>query len=144
LEDILDATQITLVQRSWSKLLPISETAAALFYNRLFETDPSTIELFKGDMKEQGVRFMQMITAAVNGLNDLDALVPAVQDLGRRHGSYGVTEAHYGSVASALLWTLEQGLGEDFTPDVKIAWTETCMLLAGVMQDAANKLEKAA
>jgi hemoglobin-like flavoprotein len=144
LEDILDATQITLVQRSWSKVLPISETAADLFYNWLFETDPSTKELFKGDMKEQGVRFMQMITAAVNGLNDLDALVLAVQDLGRRHGGYGVTEAHYGSMASALLWTLEQGLGEDFTPDVKTAWTETYMLLAGVMQDAARKLEKAA
>ncbi|MCH9016429.1 MAG: hemin receptor, partial [Chloroflexi bacterium] len=73
-----------------------------------------------------------------------DGLVPVVQDLGRRHGGYGVQEAHYGSVGSALLWTLEQGLGDDFTDDVKIAWTETYMLLAGVMKDASAKEAKAA
>ena len=138
----MDATQITLVQSTWSKVLPVSETAADLFYNRLFEIGPSTEALLKGDMKEQGRQLMQMITAAVNGLNDL--VVPAVQDLGRRHGGYGVRDEHYGSVASALLWTLEQGLGEDFTPEVKTAWTATYMLLARVMQDAAKKLEKAA
>ena len=140
----MDATQITLSQSTWSKVLPGSKTAADLFYNRLFEIDPSTEALFKGDMKEQGRKLMQMITAAVNGLNDLDGLVPAVQDLGRRHGGYGVRDEHYSSVASALLWTLEQGLGEDFTLEVKTAWTATYMLLARVMQDAAKKLEKAA
>jgi len=143
LEKFLDASQINLVQRSWSKVLPISETAADLFYNRLFEIDPSTQVLFKGDMKEQGRKLMQMITAAVNGLNDLDALVPAVQELGSRHGGYGVQEEHYGSVANALLWTLEQGLGDDFTPEVKSAWTETYMLLASVMKEASAKLDKA-
>ena len=140
----MDAKQITLVQGTWSKILPISETAAELFYNRLFEIDPSTKVLFKGDMKVQGRKLMEMITTAVNGLNDLDALVLAVQDLGSRHGGYGVTGAHYGSVVSALLWTLEQGLGEAFTEDVKVAWTETYMLLASVMQDAAAKAAKAA
>lgn len=140
----MDANQIILVQSTWSKVLPISEAAAGLFYNRLFEIDPSTKVLFKGDMEAQGRQLMEMITAAVNGLNDLDSLVPVVQGLGGRHGGYGVTEAHYGSVASALLWTLEQGLGEAFTPEVKTAWTETYMLLAGVMQDAAAKQAKAA
>lgn len=140
----MDAQQINLVQKSWSKILPISDKAAELFYNRLFEIDPSTKVLFKGDMGVQGRKLMQMITAAVNGLNDLDGLVPVVQDLGRRHGGYGVQEAHYGSVGSALLWTLEQGLGDDFTDDVKIAWTETYMLLAGVMKDASAKEAKAA
>jgi len=114
--------------------------AANLFYGRLFEIDPSTKVLFKGDMKEQGKKLMSMITAAVNGLNDLDRLVPVVQDLGRRHCGYGVQDKHYGSVASALLWTLEQGLGDAFTPEVKIAWTETYMLLAGVMKDASAKV----
>ncbi len=135
----MEANQIALVQGSWSKVLPISETAAELFYNRLFETDPSTKVLFTGDMKEQGRKLMDMVTAAVNGLNDLEGLVPVVQDLGRRHGGYGLTDAHYGSVASALLWTLEQGLGEAFTPEVKSAWTETYMLLAGVMKEASAK-----
>ncbi len=82
----MDATQITLVQRSWSKVLPISETAADLFYNRLFEIDPSTKEFFTRDITEQGRKLMRMITATVNGLNDLDELVPTVQDLGRRLG----------------------------------------------------------
>ncbi len=139
----MDANQISLVQNSWSNVLPISEKAAELFYGRLFEIDPSTKVLFKGDMKEQGRKLMNMITAAVNGLNDLDGLVPVVQDLGRRHGGYGVQEKHYGSVASALLWTLEQGLGAAFTPEVKNAWTETYMLLAGVMQDASAKAKAA-
>ena len=136
----MDANQISLVQSSWSKVLPISEKAAELFYGRLFEIDPSTKVLFKGDMKEQGRKLMNMITAAVNGLNDLDGLVPVVQDLGRRHSGYGVQEKHYGSVGSALLWTLEQGLGDAFTPEVKTAWTETYMLLAGVMKEASAKV----
>ena len=136
----MDANQIILVQSSWIKVLPISEKAAELFYGRLFEIDPSTKVLFKGDMREQGRKLVEMISAAVNGLNDLDGLVPVVQDLGRRHGGYGVQERHYGSVGSALLWTLEQGLGEAFTPEVKIAWTETYTLLAGVMKDASAKV----
>ena len=140
----MDAQQINLVQKSWSKILPISDKAAELFYNRLFEIDPSTKVLFRGDMEVQGRKLMQMITAAVNGLNDLDGLVPVVQDLGRRHGGYGVQEKHYGSFGSALLWTLEQGLGDDFTPEVKIAWTETYMLLASVMKGASVKEANAA
>ena len=136
----MDANNIKLVQNSWSKVLPNSEMAANLFYGRLFEIDPSTKVLFKGDMKEQGKKLMNMITAAVNGLNDLDGLVPVVQDLGRRHGGYGVQDKHYGSVASALLWTLEQVLGDAFTTEVKMAWTETYMLLAGVMKDASAKV----
>ena len=121
-------------------MLPNSEMAANLFYGRLFEIDPSTKVLFKGDMKEQGKKLMNMITAAVNGLNDLDGLVPVVQDLGRRHGGYGVQDKHYGSVASALLWTLEQVLGDAFTTEVKMAWTEAYMLLAAVMKDASAKV----
>ena len=136
----MDANQIILVQSSWSKVLPISEKAAELFYGRLFEIDPSTKVLFKGDMREQGRKLMEMITAAVNGLSDLDGLIPVVQDLGRCHGGYGVQERHYGSVASALLWTLEQGLGDAFTSEVKNAWTETDTLLAGVTKDASAKV----
>ena len=88
-------------------------------------------------MKEQGRRLMEMINTAVEGLNNLEAIVPAVQDLGRRHGGYGVEDRHYESVASALLWTLRQGLGAAFTPEVKDAWVETYGILAGVMQAAA-------
>ena len=93
--------------------------------------------MFKGNMTEQGKLLMDMINTAVEGLDDLDSIVPAVQDLGRRHGGYAVKPANYRTFASALLWTLRQGLGSDFTTDVKNAWVETYNLLAGVMQEAA-------
>ena len=129
--------QITLVTTSWEKVKPISEQAAELFYGKLFELDPSLKSLFSGDMKEQGRKLMAMINTAVNGLKNLEAIVPAVQDLGRRHVGYGVKDEHYDTVAAALLWTLEQGLGDAFTSDVKQAWTDTYVLLATTMKDAA-------
>jgi hemoglobin-like flavoprotein len=130
--------QIYLVQRSWRQVLPISDTAAELFYGKLFALDPTVQPLFKGDMKAQGRKLMAMIGTAVNGLTTLDAIVPAVQDLGRRHVKYGVKDSHYDTVGSALLWTLEQGLGDAFTPDVKAAWTSVYGVLAATMKDAAK------
>lgn len=130
--------QIELVSGSWAKVLPISEQAAELFYGKLFELDPELKPLFKGDMVEQGKKLMQMINTAVNGITDLESIIPAVEDLGKRHVGYGVTEDHYTTVAEALLWTLGQGLGDDFTEDVKDAWTETYTLLAGVMIEASK------
>lgn len=129
--------QIRLVQTSFQKVIPISETAADLFYHRLFELDPSLRGLFKGDMQEQGRKLMHMIHAAVLGLDKPETIIPTVRNLGKRHASYGVQSKHYATVGSALLWTLEQGLGKDFTPEAKTAWTDTYMLLAGVMQEAA-------
>ena len=129
--------QIALVQESFAKVEPIADTAAHLFYQRLFETDPSAAPLFRGDMVQQGRRLMQMIGVAVKGLNRLDEIVPAVQAMGRRHRGYGVKASHYQSVGAALLWTLGQGLGDAFTPEVKAAWTETYGLRASVMQEAA-------
>lgn len=130
--------QITLVQDSWAKVVPISETAAELFYGKLFELDPEVKPLFKTDIKEQGKKLMQMITVAVNGLTKLEEIVPAVQAMGKRHAAYGVKEEHYDTVATALLWTLEQGLKEAFTPETKEAWTETYTLLAATMKEAAK------
>lgn len=129
--------QVRLVQSSMQKVLPISETAAELFYRRLFELDPALQSLFHGDMKEQGRKLIQMINAAVDGLDQPDTIIPAVQALARRHAAYGVQAPHYATVGAALLWTLEQGLGDSFTPEVRAAWTETYTLLAGVMQQAS-------
>ena len=126
-----------LVQESWTLMEPIADTAAALFYGRLFELDPSLRPMFRGDLKEQGKKLMQMLTVVVRGLDRLDQLVPAVEALGRRHAGYGVQDAHYHTVASALVWTLGKGLGDAFTPAVKAAWIEAYTLLATVMQRAA-------
>ncbi len=130
-----------LVQSSFTKVAPIADKAAEIFYTKLFEMDPSLKPLFKGDMKEQGAKLMAMIGTAVNGLDNLDAIVPAVQNLGRGHVKYGVKDAHYDTVGGALLYTLETGLGDDFTTDVKDAWTEVYTVLATTMKDAANEKE---
>jgi len=126
-----------LVQASFEKVAPIADVAAELFYKKLFELDPSLRPMFRGDMKEQGKKLMHMLGLAVHGLNNLNKLVPAVEQLGRSHAGYGVTDAHYDTVATALLWTLEQGLGDDFTPEVKQAWIEVYTLLATTMKNAA-------
>lgn len=134
----MTSDQIALVQSSFHKVLPIREQAAALFYGRLFDLDPALKPLFKGDMKEQGLKLMAMIATAVGGLRQLDQIVPAVQALARRHVGYGVQASHYATVGAALLWTLEQGLGPDFTPEVKEAWASCYGLLSSTMQEAAH------
>ncbi len=134
----MEQTQIALVQQSFAQVEPIAETAAALFYQRLFELDPALSKLFKGDMQEQGRKLMTMIAAAVRGLNDLNKLVPVVQALGLRHAGYGVAERDYDTVGAALLWTLERGLGPAFSAEVKAAWTAVYGLLAKTMIDAAR------
>jgi len=127
--------QIDLVQRSFAKVKPIAATAAELFYNRLFSIDPGLKPMFKsGDMNKQGQMLMSMIGAAVAGLRNLETLAPVVRQLGARHVGYGVQNKHYAVVGGALLWTLEQGLGDAFTPEVREAWTEAYELLSEVMQ----------
>ena len=140
---MLTTQQITLVIESWQKVLPIADTAAGLFYNRLFELDPTLRPLFKDDIKVQGERLMKMIDVAVNALNKLEGVVPAIQAMGRRHRDYQVKDEHYATVAEALLWTLEQGLGDAFTAEVKDAWTQVYTILATTMIDAANEVEPA-
>lgn len=133
----MSPNQIRLVQSTWQQVLPISDQAAELFYGRLFQLEPSYRRLFKTDQKAQGRKLMQMISTAVNGLPKLDTIVPAVEDLGRRHLEYNVTEEMYDTVGEALLWTLEQGLGDKFTPEVADAWSETYNTLADVMKSAS-------
>ncbi|GAB5379792.1 MAG: globin family protein [Aliiglaciecola sp.] len=130
--------EIKLVQNTFMQVAPIAPKAAELFYAKLFELDPNLKPLFKGDMTEQGAKLMKMIGMAVNSLNDLDALVPVVQSLGKRHVDYGVEDEHYDTVGEALLWTLGQGLGDAFDQEVEAAWTKTYVTLASVMKDAAN------
>ena len=125
--------QIDLVQTSFKKVVPIAATAAHLFYDRLFEIAPEVRPMFPQDLKEQKVKLMSMLGTAVGSLHKLDTILPAVKALGERHKGYGVTATPYAPVGAALLWTLEKGLGPDFTPEVKAAWTETYTALAGVM-----------
>ncbi|RYX92121.1 MAG: hemin receptor [Comamonadaceae bacterium] len=133
--------QIELVQQTFADVKPIAATAAELFYNRLFTLEPALRPMFKSDIRQQGQMLMSMIGAAVNGLKNLDALVPVVRALGARHASYGVREEHYAIVGGALLWTLEQGLGAKFTPQVRDAWAAAYGLLSDVMMFGAAEGE---
>jgi hemoglobin-like flavoprotein len=136
--------QKVLVQESFNGVLPIADTAADLFYARLFELDPSVRSLFQGDMQEQGRRLMQMLSATVRGLDHLDTLVPAVQALGRRHAGYGVRPEHFDTVGAALLWTLAQGLGSAFTSEVRDAWVAVYEVLAATMKSSIAEATRAA
>ena len=132
--------QKALVKETWRKVAPMGETAARLFYDRLFEIDATTRPLFKmTHLAEQRRKLIEALTVVVQGLDHLEALVPTLTDLGRRHAQYGVTDSHYDTVGTALLWTLEQGLGSEWTPEVRAAWSGAYAMLADVMRGAAGK-----
>ena len=130
----MNPSAATLVRQSWKQVLVIRDEAAELFYTRLFELDPALQPLFTGDMAEQGRKLIAMISVAVSNLERPATLLPA---LGARHSSYGVKDHHYDTVAAALLDTLQRGLGEAFTPDVKAAWAESYRVITRVMRTAA-------
>ena len=130
--------QIKLVQDSFRQVSPIAETAAQLFYARLFELDPDLELLFKGNLTEQGRKLMQMLGLAVSSLDRMEQLLPVVRSLGARHVSYGVRDKDYDTVGQALLWTLQKGLGEAFTPDVEAAWSNVYATLASEMQSGVG------
>jgi hemoglobin-like flavoprotein len=131
--------QKQLVRDSFAKLAPIADDAAALFYQRLFTLDPKLRALFTHDMKEQGRKLMSMIATAVAQLDKVEALAPVLRELGKRHIGYGVRDSDYDTVVTALLWTLEKGLGADFTPALKDAWTACYGVLAGEMKAAGRQ-----
>jgi hemoglobin-like flavoprotein len=134
----MNEIQKALVQTSFAQVRPIPETAAALFYRRLFELDPMLRPLFKGHLEEQGRKLMEVLGLLVRGLDRPEALLPALTMLGRRHAGYGVKEHDYETVGAALLWTLEQGLGPVCTPEVREAWTALYGFVAGTMRNGGN------
>jgi hemoglobin-like flavoprotein len=121
------------VQQSFAKVAPISEQAAVIFYDRLFEVAPSVKPLFPTDMKEQRKKLMATLAVVVGGLSNLPSVLPAASALAKRHVGYGAKPEHYPVVGGALLWTLEKGLGDSWTPEVADAWTTAYGTLSGYM-----------
>ena len=134
----MNAAHQELVQTSFARLAVMPEVAGALFYERLFETNPSFRPLFKSDMRIQGVKLMTMLAMVVYNLPEPGQILPAIRDLAVRHVEYGVKLADYDTLREALLWTLEQALGKDFTPAVRVAWTICYDELAGEMKAAVS------
>lgn len=129
--------QVKLVQDSFKKVEPIATQAGDMFYGRLFEIAPEVRPMFPTDITTQRDKLLQMLSTAVSNLHQVELIIPAVEELGKRHVGYGVKDGHYDKVGEALIWTLEKGLGDDFTPPVKAAWVETYGTLAGVMKSAS-------
>jgi hemoglobin-like flavoprotein len=136
--------QVKLVQDSFAKVAPISEQAAALFYDRLFEIAPQVKAMFPDDMTEQRRKLIAMLAAVVSGLGNLESILPAASALATRHVSYGAKAEHYPVVGAALLWTLEQGLGDGWTPEVADAWSTAYGTLSGYMISQAYGRNQAA
>ncbi len=131
--------QIELVKKSFAKIAPISDNAAALFYAKLFDINPKLRELFKHDMKEQGRKLMQVLSYAVESLDEVETILPQVRALGARHVGYGVVERDYETVGTALLWTFEKALSREFTPKMRAAWTAVYQLLADTMKEGSRQ-----
>ena len=136
--------QIVLIQDSWKLVTPIANTAGQIFYKRLFDQTPTLRSLFRGDLSEQIKKLMTMLTVIVNGLTRLEQIVPAAQKLAVKHIDYGVRIEYYDAVGSALLWTLEQGLGEAWNQELAEAWAEAYGTLSGVMIAAHQEALQAA
>ncbi|MBI5671600.1 MAG: hemin receptor [Chloroflexi bacterium] len=134
----LTERQVWLVQTTFEKFIVDIDVAARLFYDRLFEIDPTLIPMFRGDARAQGRKLITMILFAVNGLNELDSHRPQIQLMGREHVSYGVKPEHYPIMGDALVWTLKAGLGRDFTPEVEQAWRSVWDYLSEIAIEAAH------
>jgi hemoglobin-like flavoprotein len=135
---LMTPKDIELVQSSFAKIAPIDDETGNRFYDRVFEIAPEVRPLFRGDMDEQARMFMSMLTLAVNGLDAFDSLEPALRELAIRHAGYGVKAEHYGPFGAALIWVVEQSLGDDFTDEVRSAWLAVYDALSGVMIEAAQ------
>jgi hemoglobin-like flavoprotein len=130
--------QQELVRESWRRFNPVPRAATVQFYDRLFELDPTVRQLFAGvDLEEQERKLMTMFAQIVHAIDRPEELVSSVAALGRRHVHYGVKDGDYDSIGAALLWTLEQGLGDEFTPEIRAAWAEAYLTVATVMRRAA-------
>jgi nitric oxide dioxygenase len=140
----MNPTQIKLVQDSFIKVAPISEQAAVIFYDRLFEVAPQVRAMFPSDMTEQRRKLMATLAIVVTGLSDLPSILPAASALATRHVAYGAKPEHYPVVGQALLWTLERGLGADWTPEVAEAWAAAYVLLSTFMINQAYGRPQAA
>ena len=129
----MKAEQLQLVLQSLNEIQLLADKITTDFYQHLFEVEPSIRELFKGDIKRQGSMFITTLSLAVNGLSRMEDIQPAVRTLGERHSGYGVKPEYFQPFRESFLWALERHLRDDFTPELKSAWTEAFEMLSEAM-----------
>jgi len=135
----MKAEQLQLVLQSLTVIQPLADKITKDFYQHLFEAEPATRELFKGNMDRQGAMFMTTLSLAVNGLSNIDDIQPAVWSLGDRHFGYGVKPEYFTPFRESFIRALEQHLGDKFTPELKSAWTEAFDTLSNAMLSQLDK-----
>jgi hemoglobin-like flavoprotein len=133
----LSADEIERVRNSFDRLWPMSSRTADLFYERLFEIAPGVRPMFRPDMDEQKRKFISTLAVIVGTLDDTTRLVPLTVALARQHSDYGIQAKHYDVVGQALLWSLEQGLGQDWTPSLADSWSKAYGIVSGFMIEHA-------
>jgi hemoglobin-like flavoprotein len=138
---MITTTQVKLIQTSFQQVLPIADTAGMLLYQRIFTLAPETRALFDDDIAPQAKRLMAAVKVVVDGLENLERVAPMLVKLGARHVRYGVRAEHFEVAGGALLWTLEQGLGEAFTPEVRDAWAAAWDVIADAMLSGMRQAE---
>ena len=135
---MLSKEQIGIIKYTWLRVVPIADVAAMLFYDNLLRSHPELKPMFaRSDMAEQRKKLVASLNLVVLSLDSLESVLPALRSLGRKHVGYGVQEEHYDAVGTALLETLGQGLGTEFTPEARAAWTTAYGMIASVMKEAA-------
>jgi len=134
----MNTRQILLVRSSFRSVQMFDDVVAHLFYNRLFKSEPNLRHLFRGNLREQGLKLVHTLSLVVNSLEDLNPLRQTVQKLGRQHSGYGVADEDYDKVAEALMWTFRQVLGSEFTDETEEAWLTAYNLVADTMKAASH------
>jgi nitric oxide dioxygenase len=129
-------TQVALVRAGFDRIAPMAQDVGLAFYQKLFELNPALRPLFAEDLRPQVGHLMTALTMVIRSLDDLSPVLGRVRVLGRSHASYGVKPADFSTVGAALLATLDEGLGEDFTDEAREAWTLAYTTLAGAMTAA--------
>ena len=131
--------QISLVKKSWKIFRDIDPAIVGdVFYSKLFVKAPHVKHLFKNSKEEQSKKLIEMINTIIGRLDRLDELTEDIRQLAIRHVQYGVKPVHYAIVGDTLLWTLQQGLGNDWNNETASAWKACYKILSDTMIQASE------
>lgn len=136
---MLSQDHIIAIRNSWSRVAADRQRAGALFYSTLFRLAPDVRPLFPAEMRGQELKLVNTLGVVVDSLHSLEDILSEVESLGVSHRGYGAEPAHYAVVGEALIATLQEALGDEFTADTREAWTRAYSTLSAAMIAAAER-----